>query len=58
MRSCVDEVGECDQGGGETDGGTVECGYEDLGVRVEGMCDVEVVGDEVLEPVAANVVAG
>ena len=55
MRSAVDEVGEGDEGGGEADGGAVESRDEDLRVRVEGVCDVEVVGDEGAEPVFAEV---
>ena len=53
MRRGVDEIGEGDQRGGETDGGPVERGDEDLGVCVEGVRDVEVVADEGSEPVAA-----
>lgn len=52
----VDEVGEGDQGGGETDGGAIERRHQDLGVRVEGVGDVQVVGDEALEPEAALVI--
>ena len=58
MRGCVDEVGEGDEGGGEADGGAVESGDEDFGVRVEGVCYFEVVGDEVFEGVAADVDVG
>lgn len=54
MRSCVDEVREGDEGGGEADGGAVECHDEDLGVGVEGAGDVDVVGDEAAEDVAAG----
>lgn len=36
MWSGVDEVGECDEGGGEADGRAVEGYDEDLWVRVEG----------------------
>lgn len=54
MRRRVNEVGEGDEGGGETDDGAVERGDEDLGMRVEGVGDVEVAGDEVLEPVLAR----
>lgn len=54
----VDEVGEGDEGGGEADGGAVERGHEDVGVRVEGVGDVEVVGDKGLEPHLALVKGG
>ncbi|KAK1487555.1 hypothetical protein CCUS01_14983 [Colletotrichum cuscutae] len=47
----VDEVGEGDEGGGEAYDGPVEADDEDLGVGVEGLGDVEVEGDEGLEPV-------
>jgi hypothetical protein len=53
--SAVDEIRECDEGGGETDCGAVEGGYEDFGVRVEGVGYVEVVGYEVFDPVALDV---
>jgi hypothetical protein len=56
MWRSVDEVREGDQRGGETDCGAVERGDKDLGVRVERMGYVEVVGDEVFEPVAARVI--
>jgi hypothetical protein len=52
----VDKVREGDKCGGQTDGGAVERGYEDLRVRVEGVGYVEVVGDEIFEPMAASVV--
>jgi hypothetical protein len=58
VRGCVDEVAEGDEGGGETDGGTVEGGDEDFGVGVEGVCDVEVVRYEGLECFAADVGGG
>lgn len=58
MRRGVDKVGEGDESGGEADGGPVERGDEDLGVRVEGVCDVEVVGDEGFEPHLALVGGG
>lgn len=54
MRGGVDEVGEGDERGGEADGGAVERRDQDLGVCVEGVGDVQVVGDEGLEPVAAG----
>jgi hypothetical protein len=47
VRRGVDEVAECDEGGGEADGGAVERGDEDFRVCVEGVRYVEVVGDEV-----------
>ena len=55
MRSGVDEIGETDQSRGEADGGTVESGHEDFGVRVEGLGDVQVVGYEVLEPLLVRI---
>lgn len=58
MRGSVDEVGEGDEGGAEADGGAVERGDEDFRVRVEGVCDFEVVGHEAAEPVAARVGVG
>lgn len=42
----VDEVGEGDEGCREADCGAVQGGYQDFGVGVEGMRDVQVVGDE------------
>jgi hypothetical protein len=50
VRRRVDEVGEGDERGGEADHGPVERRDQDLGVRVEGLGDVEVEGDEGLEP--------
>ena len=58
MRRGVDEVGVRDQRGGQPDGGPVERGDEDLGVRVEGVRDFEVVGDEAAEVVAAGLRGG
>lgn len=55
VRRAVDEVGRGDERGGEPDDGAVEADDEDLGVRGEGVGDVEVVGHEVLEPVAVEV---
>jgi hypothetical protein len=57
MWHAVDEVGEGNKGGGETNGGAVECCDEDFGVRVEGLCDVQVVGYKALEPMAVYVFA-
>lgn len=55
----VDEVGEGDDGGGEADDGAIEADDEDFWVGAEGVGDVEVEGDEVLEPVLVDVhVAG
>lgn len=54
----VDEVRMGDEGGGEADGGAVEGCDEDFGVRVEGLGDVEVVGEEGAEPVLAGVFGG
>ena len=58
MRGGVDEVGEGDESGGETNGGAVESGDEDFRVGVEGVCYFEVVGDEVFERVAPDVDVG
>lgn len=52
----VDEVGEGDERGGQADGGAVEGGDEDLGVVRERPRDVEVVGDEAADDLAAGVV--
>lgn len=56
VRRRIDEVRKGDERCGETDCGPVQRGDEDLRVRVESMGDVEVVGDEILEPMAACVV--
>lgn len=58
MRGRVDEVGEAQEGGGEADGGAVEGGDEDLGVRVEGLGGVKVVGREAREPLLVGVLVG
>lgn len=44
MRSGIDKVGERDERSRKPDGGAVQCGDEDLWVRVEGIGDFEVVG--------------
>ena len=54
MRRAVYEIRMRDQRGGQADDGTVERRDEDLRVRVECVCDFEVVGDEVAQVVAAN----
>lgn len=54
VRGGVDEVGEGDEGGGEADRGAVQRRDEDLGVVVEGAGDVDVVGDEAADEVAAG----
>ena len=51
----VDEVGEGDEGRREADDGPVEADDEDLGVGVEGLGDVEVEGDEALQPVLVKI---
>jgi hypothetical protein len=51
----VDEVGKGDEGGGEANDGPVEADDEDLGVRAEGVSDVEVEGDEALQPVSVQI---
>jgi hypothetical protein len=58
VRGGVDEVGEADEGGGEAYGGAIEGCDEDLGVRVEGLGRVDVVGDEGREPLLVQVAAG
>lgn len=55
MWGCVDEVGETSKGSGEANGGTVEGDDKNLGVCVEGIGDVEVVGYEAGEEMAVNV---
>ena len=57
VRGRVDEVSERSEGGGETDGGPVHGDDEDLGVRVEGVREVEVVDHEALCDLTAGVVA-
>ena len=47
-----------DERGGEADDGAVEGCDEDLGVRVEGVCDFEVVAGYVAEGVAVDVGGG
>lgn len=54
----VDEVGKADEGGGEADDGAVEADDEDLGVRGEGVSDVEVEGGKGGEPEAVRVSGG
>ena len=44
MGNAIDEVREGNQGGGEADGWAVESCDEDLGMRVEGLGDIQVVG--------------
>ena len=53
----VDEVGEAGEGGGETDGWAVERSDEDLWVGVEGLGDVQVLGDEAGQEVTVDVSA-
>lgn len=55
MRDSVDEVCETGQSSGETDCWAVESSDEDLWVRVEGLGDVEVVGDEAGQEVTVHV---
>lgn len=57
MRGRVDEVREGGYGRAEPDRGPVERRDQDLGVRVEGVCDVQVVGHEGLEEVSFYVFA-
>ena len=58
MRRGVDEVRESSEGCAEADGWAVQSCNEDLGVRVEGLGGVEVVGDEGGEPLLVGVGAG
>ena len=55
MRGAVDEIRVRDERGGEADDGAVEGCDEDLGVRVEGVCDFEVVACYVAEGFAVDV---
>ena len=55
MAGAVDEVRVRDERGGEADDGAVERGDEDLGVRVEGVRDFEVVAGYVAEGFAVDV---
>lgn len=55
MRRAVHEVGEGDQRGREPDGGAVKGRDEDLRVCVEGLRHVQVVRDEVAQPVQVRV---
>ena len=58
MRGGVDEVREADESCAEAYGGPVEGCHEDLGVRVEGLGGVDVIGDEGGEPLLVQVAAG
>lgn len=51
----IDEVGETSKGSGEANSGTVEGDDKNLGVGVEGIGDVEVVGHEAGEEMAVQV---
>lgn len=55
MGDGVDEVGETGQSSGETDCWAIESSDEDLWVGVEGLGNVEVVGDEAGQEVTVNV---
>ena len=55
MRSRVHEICKASECGGEAHGRAIQSGDEDLGVCVEGVCDVEVLSDEALEVVALGV---
>lgn len=55
MRGAVDEIRVRDERGGEADDGAVEGCDEDFGVRVEGVCDFEVVAGYVAEGFAVDV---
>ena len=58
MRRDVDEVRKGCHRSRTAYSRTVESGHEDLRMCGEGVCEVEVVGDEVLEPVMAGVGVG
>ena len=51
MRHAVDEICEGGHGSGQADGRAVEPDDKDLRVCGEGVAEVEVVGDEVVQPV-------
>lgn len=51
----VDKVAESGDSSRETDGGAVEGYNEDFGVVGEGVCQVQVAGDEVAEDLTASV---
>ena len=58
MRSSVDEVRERDQGGGEADSRAIERSDQDFWVGVEGIGDLEVVGNEGAQALAADISVG
>lgn len=58
MRGGVDEVREANEGCAEADCGPVKGGHKNLGVGVESLGDVQVVGDERLKPLLVGVYAG
>ena len=53
----VDEVRETEKSGREPDGWTIESSYQDLGVRVEGLGGVEVVGGKGGQPLLIGILA-
>lgn len=55
MRGAVNEIGMRDQRGGEAYDGAVERRDEDFRMGVEGVCDLQVVGDKIPQRVAADV---
>lgn len=55
-RRGVDEVGKGNERGRQADDGPVEPHDQDLGVRIEGLSDVEVEGHKALQPLAAATV--
>lgn len=57
MLCAVDEVGEGDQGRTKTYGWSVHCCDEDLWMRIECLSDIEVIGDEALEPELVGVLS-
>jgi hypothetical protein len=51
----VDEVCKAQQCGAEAYGGAIEGGDENLGMGIEGLSGIEVVGDKALEPLGVGV---
>lgn len=58
MWSGVDEVRHADKSCRDADDGAIEGSDEDLAMRVEGLCDVEIVRSEGLEPGLVLVLLG
>jgi hypothetical protein len=58
MRSSVDEVSPAGQCGRKSYNGAIESYNQNLGVGVEGFCDVEIVADEVAQGGSVGVLVG